>query len=284
VDFWFIPAGLSPVLMIREAIKFTNSDPQLTIYKMKTHILILLFVFVAAQVLSQSNIQKTVKLKKGQKVILTIDDANLINIKGWDEDHMEINAMVLINNGNNNDSYQILIDEKTGNMHIQGFIQNKDKLPRMIQIKKGGQLYSFNTDNSKGPEIMKFYEEHGRDGIQWTSHGVMWDINYEIRIPKGTELEVSSRFGIIDIDDFEGNLQANSKHGGVDIAVESSRKMDFNLKSDWGEIFTNLNLNFNSGYNKDNKEITCSLNGGGGLFADLESKHGNIYIRSAREE
>jgi hypothetical protein len=267
VDFWFIPAGLSPVLMIREAIKFTNSDPQLTIYKMKTHILILLFVFVAAQVLSQSNIQKTVELKKGQKVILTRDDANLINIKGWDEDHMEINAMVLINHGNNNDSYQILIDEKTGNMHIDGLM-----------------VYSFNTDNSKGPEIMKFYEEHGRDGIQWTSHGVMWDINYEIRIPKGTELEVSSRFGIIDIDDFEGNLQANSKHGGVDIAVESSRKMDFNLKSDWGEIFTNLNLNFNSGYNKDNKEITCSLNGGGGLFADLESKHGNIYIRSAREE
>jgi hypothetical protein len=251
---------------------------------MKTHILILLFVFVTVQVLSQSDVHKTVELKKGQKVILSIDDANLINIRGWDEDHMEINAMVLINNGNNDDSYQLEVGEKNGIIYIDGFIHNKDKLPRMIQIKKGGHVYSFNTDDSKGPEITKFYEEYGRDGVQWTSHGVMWDINYEIRVPNNTELEVNSKFAMIDIDNYKGNIHANSKHGGVDIAVESSRKIDFNLKSDWGEIFTNLNLKFDSGLNKDQKEITCSLNGGGSLFAELESKHGNIYIRDARQE
>jgi hypothetical protein len=251
---------------------------------MKKHILILLLVFVTVQVLSQSNIQKTVELKEGQKVVLLIDDANLINIRGWNEDHMEINTMVLINNGINDDSYQLEVGEKNGIMYIEGFIQNKDKLPRMIQIKKGGQVYSFNTDDSKDPEIMKFYEEHGRDGIQWTSHGVMWDINYEIRIPNNTDLKVDSRFAMIDIDNFQGNVQASSKHGGVDIAVESSRKIDFNLKSDWGEIFTNLNLEFDSALNKDHREITCSLNGGGRLFAELESKHGNIYIREAGKE
>ena len=251
---------------------------------MKTHILILLFVFVTVQVLSQSDIQKTVELKKGQKVVLSIDDANLINIRGWDEDHIEIIATVLINNGNNDDSYQIEADERSGIMYIRGFIDDKEKLPRMIQIKKSGQVYSFNTDNSKGPEITKFYEEHGRDGIEWTSHGVMWDINYEIKIPHKTDLAIDSRFAMIDIDNFGGNIQASSKHGGVDIEVESSGKIDFNLKSDWGEIFTNLNLKFDSGLNKDNKEITCSLNGGGSLFAELESKHGNIYIRDARQE
>ena len=251
---------------------------------MKTHILIVLFVFVTIEVLSQSEIQKTVELKKGQKVVLSINDANLINIRGWEEDHMEIVTRVLINNGRNDDAYQLEVNEKTGIMYVEGFIQNKDKLPRMIQIKKGGQVYSFNTDDGKGPEIMKFYEEHGRDGIQWTSHGVMWDIHYDIKIPNDSDLEVSSRFAMIDIDDFNSNIQANSKHGGVDIAIESSRKMDFNLKSDWGEIFTNLNLKFDSGYNKDHKEITCSLNGGGDLFAELESKHGNIYIRKSGKE
>lgn len=251
---------------------------------MKIHILIILFVFVSLQVFSQSDIQKTVELKKGQKLIISIDDANLINIRGWDEDHMEINVMVLINNGNNDDSYQLEAGEKNGIVHIEGSIQNKDKLPRMIQIKKGGQVYSFNTDDNKGPEIMKFYEEQGREGIEWTSHGVMCDIKYEIRIPNNTDLKVNSRFAMIDIDDFEGNIQASSKHGGVDIAIESSKKIDFNIKSDWGEIFTNLNLIFDAGYSKDYKEITCSLNGGGNLFAELESKHGNIYIREAGQE
>jgi hypothetical protein len=112
----------------------------------------------------------------------------------------------------------------------------------------------------------------------------MWDINYEIRIPNNTDLEVNSRFAMIDIDDFEGNIQASSKHGGVDVAVEPSRKIDFSLKSGWGEIFTDLNLTFDPGYRRDQREITCSLNGGGRLFAELESKHGNIYIREAGKE
>ena len=45
---------------------------------------------------------------------------------------------------------------------------------------------------------------------------------------------------MIDIKNFNGSIQANSKHGGVDLAVNASRKMDFHLKSDWGEIYTDL--------------------------------------------
>ena len=249
---------------------------------MKPLILIIAYFFSTAQVFPQANIQKTIEVNKGQKVEMLIDDANLINIRGWDEDYMEIIALVQINNDMNNESYQLEVNEKAGTVYIEGFIQDKDKLPRMIQIKKGDQVYFFNTDDSKSPEIMKFYEEHGRDGIQWTSHGVMWDIKYEIKTPNNTELKIVSKFAMIDIDNFEGNVQASSKHGGVDIAVESSNKVDFNLKSDWGEIFTNLNLKFDSDFNKDQKEITCSLNGGGDLFAELESKHGNIYIRDSK--
>lgn len=249
---------------------------------MKTQILILIFVLISVPAFPQSNIQKTIELKKGQKVELSIDDASLINIRGWNEDYMEINAMVQINNGVNNDSYKLEVNEKSSIVYIEGYIQNKDQLPRMIQIKMGDQVYSFNTDDSNSPEIKKFYEEHGREGIQWTSHGVMWNINYEIKIPHQTALKIDSKFAMIDIDDFEGNVQANSKHGGVDFAVESTRKMNFNLKSDWGEIFTNLNLKFDSGQNLDHKEVTCSLNGGGGLLVELESKHGNIYLRDAK--
>ena len=249
---------------------------------MKTYISILVFLSAFIPVFPQATIQKTIELDKNQKVALLINDANLINIRGWNEDYMEITAMVDINNNMNNDSYQLEVNEKTGTVYIEGFIQEKDKLPRIMRIKKADQVYSFNTNDSKSPEILKFYEEHGREGIQWTSHGVMWEIKYEIKIPNHTELKIESKFAMIDIDGFEGNLYANSKHGGVDFAVESTRSMDFNLKSDWGEIFTNLNLVFDSGKNQDNKEVTCSLNGGGGKIAELESKHGNIYLRDAR--
>jgi len=249
---------------------------------MKTLVLILVYFIVNVHAFPQANIQKTIEVKKGQKVELLINDANLINIRGWNENYMEITVLVQINNGRNNDSFQLEVNEKTSTMYIEGSIQDKDKLPRMIRIHKDDQVYSFNTDDDKSPEIMKFYEVHGREGIQWTSHGVMWDIKYEIKIPNDIDLKVNSKFAMIDIDNFEGNIQANSKHGGVDFEVESTRRMDFNLKSDWGEIFTNLNLKFDSEHNQDDQEVTCSLNGGGGLLAVLESKHGNIYLRDAK--
>ena len=174
------------------------------------------------------------------------------------------------------------VSNEGGEVFAKGFIQNKDQLPRIKKKKKGDQIYSFNTDDINSPDIRKFYEEQGKDGIQWTSHGVMWDILYEISVPQHIQLNIHSKFGLIDIENFNGSIQANSKHGGVDLAVNASRKMDFNIKSDWGEIFTDLDLNFDKTKLRKWTEFTCNLNGGGGAMASLESKHGNIYLRESK--
>jgi len=249
---------------------------------MKTLIQILACFFVVINVTAQSEIQKSINIENGQNVNIEINDANLIDVKGWDENYISINATIQINNGINDDSYKIETHNESGAVYIAGFIQDKDQLPRIIQIKKGDQIYSFNTDDRNSPEIKKFYEEHGQDGIQWTSHGVMWTIKYEISVPQNTRLKIDSKFGLIDIENFNGNLQANSKHGGVDLAVKPTRKIDFNLKSEWGEIFTDLKLKFNEADLNRSTEINCKLNGGGGPVTVLESKHGNIYLREMK--
>jgi hypothetical protein len=249
---------------------------------MKKLIALFVFFFIWATVFAQTSLQETVDVSRNQKVNITVNDANLINISGWDENYISIKASVQINNGKNDDSYKIEIQNKEGAVYIEGFIRNKDQLPRIIQIKKGDQIYSFNTDDINSPDIQKFYEEQGKDGIQWTSHGVMWDIQYEISIPQHVHLNVHSKFGLIDIENFNGSLQANSKHGGVDLAVNASRKMDFNIKSDWGEIFTDLDLNFDKTKIRKWTEFSCDINGGGGTLASLESKHGNIYLRESK--
>ena len=238
--------------------------------------------FIFINVSAQTSLLETNYVKNNQKVNIEINDANLINVSGWNESYISIKALIQINNGENDESYKIETQNKSGEVYIEGFIQDKDQLPRIIQIKKGDQIYSFNTDDLSSPEIQKFYDEQGKDGIQWTSHGVMWDIQYEISVPQHIQLSINSKFGLIDIENFNGSIQANSKHGGVDLAVNSSRKMDFNLKSDWGEILTDLNLNFNKTEFKKWTEITCDLNGGGGTMAILESKHGNIYLRESK--
>jgi hypothetical protein len=249
---------------------------------MKKLITVFACFLVWMNVIAQSTLQETIEVNKNQKVNITISDANLINVSGWDENHILVKATVRINNGKNDDSYKINTENKNGEVYIEGFIQEKSQLPRIIQIKKGDQVYSFNTDDMNSPDIQKFYEEQGHDGIQWTSHGVMWDIQYEISIPQHVQLNINSKFGLIDIENFNGSIQANSKHGGVDLAVNTSSKMDFNLRSDWGEIFTDLDLRFDKNGSKNWTQISCDLNGGGGTLASLESKHGNIYLRASK--
>lgn len=238
--------------------------------------------FVLINLSAQSTLEESIEVKRNQKVNITISDANLINVTGWNENHILVKAIVQINNGKNDDSYKIETEEKDGEIYIEGFIRDKNQLPRIIQIKKGDQIYSFNTDDMNSPDIQKFYEEQGSDGIQWTSHGVMWDIQYEISLPQHIQLNIKSKFGLIDIENFDGSIQANSKHGGVDLAVNASKKIDFNLKSDWGEIFTDLDLKFDNSKTKNLSNFSCNLNGGGGTMASLESKHGNIYLRESK--
>jgi hypothetical protein len=249
---------------------------------MKKLVSLFAFFFVLINLTAQTSLQESIEVSRNQKVNIEINDANLINVSGWDENHILVEATVRINNGKNDDSYKIAMEKRDGELFIEGFIQDKNQLPRIIQIKKGDQIYSFNTDDMNSPDIQKFYEDEGKDGIQWTSHGVMWDIQYKISIPQNIQLNIQSKFGLIDIENFNGPIQANSKHGGVDLEVNASRKMEFDLRSDWGEILTDLDLEFDKSESKNWMHVSCNLNGGGGTLASLESKHGTIYLRKSK--
>ena len=231
---------------------------------------------------SQTEISKRIDVKNGQEVSIECLDANLINVTGWDENYISLLAKVRINNGQNDDAYLVNVSTEKGTIHITGSILDKDQLPKMIQIKKGDQIYTFNTDDKNSPEIQQFYNEQGKDGIQWFSHGVMWHIDYEIMIPQSVNLNITSKHGLIEIDNYRGPISANSKHGGVDMAISPNSKSEINLSTDWGEVFTDLNLKYNEIPSGNKTVVSCRMNGGGGPSVILESKHGNIYFREMK--
>ena len=210
--------------------------------------------------------------------------AELINIRGWDGNTIELSAEVLINMGKNDDAYQFSLTDTNGGKEINGDIKDYDKLPEVIQIKKGGQVFYFDTDDWNSPQIKKFYEEEGREGISWSSHGVARAIKVEIKVPRNLgSLEVTSKFGLIDIENLNIPVKATSKHGGVDMAISSSNTNEFELDSKWGTIYTNLDLDFKTmkGFEDSNdwSHVECSINGGVGPKIELISQHANIYLR-----
>ena len=231
---------------------------------------------------AQTEITKRYEVSGNQAIQFQFDDASIINITGWQENYISIDASRSINNNRQNDAYQFEESMINGEKQIVGYLNDKKNLPRVIQIKKGDELFTFNTDDWNSPEILKFYEEHGEEGISWKSYGISWVINLKIKIPQNSNVAVSSKHGIIELENILGKVDANSIHGGIDLSVNKKSKCSLNAKTKWGTIYSNLNLNVDKelSSNRDWNNVIASINGESGPSIKLESKHANIYLRN----
>lgn len=228
--------------------------------------------------------EETVEIKSGTKLMVESPYAQLIRITPWDKQEVNIKSNVLINQGMNDDAFQMKISSNSEGVRVETGIKNIKSLPETIQIRYQGQNYYFNTSDWNDPKVQQFLKEKGRENMDWISHGVSRDIRLEIRIPENISVEVNSKFGIIEIVSFEGEIYANSIHGGVDVSFDESARNRLELHTKWGEIYTNLDLNYENlsetGYSsEERKNLIASLNDGTGSLMQLGSKHGNIYLR-----
>ena len=99
-------------------------------------------------------------------------------------------------------------------------------------------------------------------------------------------MAISSVHGAIDAV-FSEISQANSislysVHNHVDVSVPASAKADFKLNSAWGEMFTDLDLDYGDTDGElkkvSRKKVVGKFNGGGVDF-NITSTHNNIYLR-----
>lgn len=230
---------------------------------------------------AQTELKKRYEVSGNQSIQLEFDDASIISIEGWQENYISIEGKISINGNTQNDKYIIKESSSNGNRKITGYLKDKENIPRVISIKKGDELFTFNTDDWSSPEIRQFYEEHGRDGILWKSQGISWEINLTIKVPKNHDLVINSKHGMVELDKISGNVDANSIHGGIDLTVNSGMKSMLNVKTKWGEIYSNVDLKIDkeSSSNRDWNHVVASVNGGKDQTVKLESKHANIYLR-----
>ncbi len=244
--------------------------------------LIITLLFETA-IVAQNNFSKSIPVSQNQKVYMEFQYPELIKVSTWDKNEILFTGQVSINLGKNNDAFEIKVQESDQNLNIESLIRDKDKLPRNIVINKDGQKYLFEGADWNSPALQKFYEEHGRDNISWVSNGIDIDVTLEIKIPRHIELDIYSKHGMIEILDLPATLTANSKHRGVDLSVPTGAKYKFELNTKHGDVYTNLDLDFDKGNRKSKpynwSRIVASLNGGDKKIT-LETQHGNLYLRT----
>ncbi len=253
--------------------------------------LIILFInficLVYGPVYAQRKIEKSYPLPASRKINLTFGEASLIKVKTWDKNEVGVQASVSINEGENDDAFELKQEEGTDAISLVTVINNQETIPRKSFITtKDGTRYYVSSTNWNSKEVQEFMATHQDETISFIGSGIVKDIFIEVFVPKDATLNVYSRNGDIEIENFPGPLVANSRNGLVDVTLPQNQKTTFEMRTRHGEIYTDLPLEqeqdqvmSEAGRREDKWNVVAGKLNGGGIPMNLETRNGSIYVR-----
>lgn len=243
----------------------------------KTGVFLCIAVSLAWQSFAQTPINKTLPYQSGQLIIVHFDYPELIRVSTWDKNEIGITGSVAINNGENDDAFELLTSTAGKEISIRNEIKNLKSLPHHITIVDGAKKITFKDK----AELRKYQEQNGRS-FDMYSTGVDMDILIEIKVPKNANTRVESVYGMVEIKDFTGPLEVEATYGGVDAALVERTTGVITAETNFGDIYTNLDAKFGSEPTNKDFQIFVTAKPGTGPEYSFESKYGNVYIRKAK--
>jgi hypothetical protein len=240
------------------------------------------FLFIAGlllEVSAQKKYEKSITWKAGQKLVLDFDYVDL-KIHTWDKNEVGISGSVSINRGENDDAFDLTVEQSAGEVKVSSLLKNKESIPQRITIKKEDKEYYFKATSYDDPEVQKFLEQNGNQ-YSYMSMGIDTDIQLEIFVPKGTETSIISKYGLVEITKFDAPLSVDAKYGKIDAAIVAQSIGELTARSRHGEILTNLDIKFDQEPftgKKDSWTVITARPGKGPAYR-FESKYGNVYLR-----
>lgn len=240
---------------------------------MRTAIFFIALMLANEGGIAQTRINKSFPVKEGQTISMNFDYPELIKITTWDKREISIEGSVSINNGENDQDFQLEIRENVNSVLVESQIPNFKKLPSRMMVLRDGKKMLFKNKE----EYKKFKSEHG-EGFNTMSWGPDLDIELEIKVPKNAELYVKSVYGMIEVKNFTGKLTAEATYGGIDAALVEKNTGTLKAETDFGQIYSNLDIAFSGSDFRDfHTEVSASP--GVGSRYNFESKFGNVYLR-----
>jgi len=236
---------------------------------------ILPFLLIGTGLAAQTPVNKSVPVQSGQKIEMHFDYPELIRVTTWEKNEISIQGSVSINGGESDDAFE-LITSTTGNtVTVRNEIHNLKNLPQRITITRSGQKIVFKSK----ADYKKYADQNGK-GYNMMSCGVDMDILLEIKVPRNVETRVESVYGMVEIKEFTGPLTVEATYGGVDAALAERSTGELIAETNFGNIYTNLELKFlNNNIQEKDFHTSVSAKPGSGPRYSFESKYGNVYLR-----
>lgn len=249
---------------------------------MKSIINFIIILCLCTSAFGQKPIREEVAISGVKEIVVDFKYPKLVKVKSWDGNKILITGTAMINMGTHDDNFKINSEQRTGQLFISSEIEDMESIPRRVWVEnQDGTIHSFNTSDWNNSEVQQYLAEN--PGHKSVSNGIIRDIKLEVFVPRNMALNISCKFGLLEIRDFDAPLRANAKFGGIDIAFLPKKKADIEAKSKFGEIYSNLDVKFRdpnyTGTERNKWLVLQSKMNGGGMPYVLESKHGNLYLR-----
>lgn len=242
---------------------------------MKRFTVILMLCFFTSIAWSQEEKTSSYALKGAKQISLDFKYPQTVTIKTWDSPEVKIVASLDINDGQDNDKF-ILEEQLKGNiLHISSRIKDLDKI-------KTWNVYKDDDDDDESVRISKNGRTirigSGGKSVNW---GTEVFVELEVFVPKNTPLDISAKFGLVEVIDAPKDIEIVAKFGGADISLNESQVGFLLAETSWGQIFTNLSGDLKvGGDDMLGKRMYAELKGrSNGPSIKVETDFGNVFLR-----
>lgn len=239
--------------------------------------MLLMCLYVNTITFGQTEIRESFPLQGARSIELNFKWPQVVRLSTGEGNDISIKGKVLINNGRFDENFKIVFSRTEDKLEVSSEIRDLENLPDMILVRRDGLSHYLDETDWDSQKLRVFVNDE-RGYNEYVTRGVIKEIELEIIVPKGPEVVINSKYGLIEITDFENDLEANSKYGGIDMAFNKERRL--NAKTRHGEIYSDLpyDLKVNDREPGEDKWTVVDYDGKAGS-AYLESKYANIFLR-----
>ena len=232
----------------------------------------LLALLLAAPAAAQKIIERQEKLSSSQRVFLNLRPGNTIRVRAGRAGELSLKATVSINENQLNEAFVLDISRGADELTVTADLDREKVRTATPGNCADGQGYWGDnwTKNDKGK-----YERRS---------GVCVRVDYDITLPPGTDLRISTISGDINVSGLTGPLQAKSISGDVDLSWPPAQPAGLALKTISGEVYADPAVTF---VNRQQRplvgyEVRGTWRGAGGPTVRLESISGDVFFRQQK--
>ncbi|MFC6996346.1 hypothetical protein [Rufibacter roseus] len=210
-------------------------------------------------------VEKTLPVPATNKVKLNFKFGDNIKVTAWDKKEAYVKVTYEINGGTLNEALQLT------------FTPGKDQLQVLADLNEDLLKNSnFTGDCPEGYSMT--FSTYVKEKIE---KGSCTRIDYEVFLPRNTDLTLETINGDIELRGFTGPINAKSISGFVDMDWFQQKGATVALKTITGEVFSDVNIEF-TGKRETMPIVGYQLKGNvnkGGPAIKLETISNNIYFR-----